>query len=1082
MTDDAEAREAIRSRLGATVFVEAGAGTGKTTELVQRVLALVRAGVAMARIAAITFTEKAAAELRDRIRVELERAAVDGDQRCAAAVSELDEAPIQTLHAFAQRILAAHPLEAGLPPGFEVVGETESSVSFADRWSEALDRLLSDPELEPVVGPAFAVGLTPAHLRSTAWELHRNWDRLAALDGPIGPDAVVRTSVDAAPVLDLVDRIVDLAAGCTASDDKLLVHIEQQVRPYRDLLGRMVATGDELEVLAVLADPRKLSCRFGQAPNWPAVSAADVRDMCAQVDDLRGALVGAVRRQVLPPLLERLRRFTLDGAERRRVDGRLEFHDLLVLARDLLRDNGEVRLAVRAGIDHLLIDEFQDTDPLQIDLAVALAVVDDTGERLPPWPEVEVEPGRLFFVGDPKQSIYRFRRADIVLYQQVQARFADGVVRLQRNFRSVEPVVAWVNHVFAGLMAQPAYIPLVASRDTAGTVSLIGGPTAAPDVETVREAEASDVATVVAKAKADGLLQYRDIAVLLPTRTALPALERALEDAGVPYRVESRSLVWSTAEARDLLMMLRAVDDPTDEPAVLAALRSPALACGDDDLVAFRLAGGRWDHRRPGAEALPPDHPVVTGMATLRRFWERRWWTPVSTLVEEVVRDLRLLELAFANRRQRESWHRIRFLLDQARAYVEAGGATLRGFLDWADQQAEEHSAVVESVVPEADDDAVRVMTVHAAKGLEFPMVVLAGLHVSGGPVGGAEVLWDDDGRPQVRVGPAASRFQSAGFDEAAASEEALQAFEDIRLLYVAATRARDHLVVSLHHKEGARCAAADLWQQAEQAPHLAVRLDGLVPPDAGRVQTLGLSPPPPQPDVVEQWEAARAAAVQRHAAFPALAATEAARVVAGVPVDVDEEPEKEEPEAEAPPWQRGRAGTAFGRAVHAVLQTVDLATGDDVGGVAVAQAAAEGIPDRADDVARAVRSALRSPAAREAAAARAWREVYVAADVDGTVVEGFVDLVYEAPDGLVVVDWKTDAVRTAADVDAAVARYRVQAAAYALALERTLARPVVRCELVFTTAGEQPEQRRVAHLDEAKALVARVAHSLSST
>ncbi|HEX9970233.1 MAG TPA: 3'-5' exonuclease, partial [Acidimicrobiales bacterium] len=915
-----------------------------------------------------------------------------------------------------------------------------------------------------------------------------------------------RTPVDPTPLLAALDHAVAALSSCTDADDKLYVHLDSTVRSYRDLLARMAATGDEVEVLAVLADARKLTFKNGKAANWcGSVTKPEVLDRCSAAEEARARLVARVKGEVFPPLLERLRRFTLEGAERRRVEGRLEFHDLLVLARNLVRDRGDVRLAVRAELDHLLVDEFQDTDPLQIELAVALAAVDDDGGPLPPWHDVAVEAGRLFFVGDPKQSIYRFRRADIVLYQQVQERFADGdgLLHLRQNFRSVEPILAWVNHVFDGLIGggvaegQPAYVPLDAAwaapsgeveAQAGPAVAVLGGPGPAPDVESVREAEAGDVATVVARAKADEWLvsdrdeagrrvhrpvRYRDMAVLLPTRTALPALEQALEGAGIPYRVESRSLVWSTAEVRDLLALLRAVDDPTDEVALVAALRSPALACGDDDLVAFHLAGGRWDHRHPSAESLPIDHPVLSGMALLHGLWQQRWWVPPSTLVEELVREARLFELAFANRRQRESWHRLRFVVDQARAFTEGGGATLRGFLDWAEQQAEEQSAVVESVVPEPDDDAVRVMTVHAAKGLEFPVVVLAGLHVAGAPGGGAQVLWPDDGAPEVRAGRKEARFETAGFDSASATEEALQALEDIRLLYVAATRARDHLVVCLHHKEGTSCAASLLWPHVASAPHLAVHLEGLVPPDAAVDQPLALAPPPPPADFVARWEDERRRLVTAHARFPAMAATEAAKRVTGT--TVDDEPEKEEPEAEAPPWQRGRAGTAFGRAVHAVLQTVDLRTGGGVDGAAAAQAAAEGIPDRADDIARAVRNALASPAAQEAAEGRSWREVYVAADVDGTVLEGFVDLLYETPEGLVVVDWKTDAVRTSADVDAAVARYRVQAAAYAVALERTLDRPVTRCELVFTS-GSQPHQRTVAHLVEAKALVAAAA------
>lgn len=316
---DAAAREAIRTRLDRTLFVEAGAGTGKTAELVHRVVALVRdRGVPLSRIAAITFTEKAAAELRDRIRTELERAAVlTNDERCRSAAYEVDDAPIQTLHAFAQRILAAHPLEAGLPPEIEVLGDTESSVAFAERWAVVLDDLLAEPALEPVVGPAFALGLTPAHLRAAAWELHRHWDRLVGQSWPEAPagTTVPRPTADAGPALAALDRALAAAdgGGCTDPDDRLYRHLDSTVRPYRDLLVRMVATGDELEVLSVLADPPKPTSvgRLGRAENWPggtAPSVDDVRELCRAAEEARAAVVRRVQAEVLPPLLERLDR------------------------------------------------------------------------------------------------------------------------------------------------------------------------------------------------------------------------------------------------------------------------------------------------------------------------------------------------------------------------------------------------------------------------------------------------------------------------------------------------------------------------------------------------------------------------------------------------------------------------------------------------------------------------------------------------------------------------------------------------------------------------------------------------------
>src|SRR5262249_15573177 len=163
-----------------------------------------------------------------------------------------------------------------------------------------------------------------------------------------------------------------------------------------------------------------------------------------------------------------------------------------------------------------------------------------------------------------------------------------------------------------------------------------------------------------------------------------------------------------------------ALDDPTDEIALVASLRSPAFGCGDDELVDYSRRGGRWDYRRTTPEDLPPDHPVVHAMAALRRLHQGRWGPSVSQTVEAVV-----LELAVTHRRPRDHWRRIRFFLDQARAYDAASGRGLRGFIEWVQQLADERARAVEIVVPEPDDDALRVLTVHGAKGLEFPIVIL---------------------------------------------------------------------------------------------------------------------------------------------------------------------------------------------------------------------------------------------------------------------------------------------------------------------------------------------------------------------
>jgi len=1059
---DHTARRAIVERLDENMVVEAGAGTGKTRSLVERVVALVATGrTTMDRVAAITFTEAAAAELRERVRQSLEVAAVDATRepverdRCVQGIRDLDQAAVQTLHSFAGSLLRERPFEAGLPPGFQALDDIQADLAFEDRWSEWLDTTLDNLEAQEFLRPALMLGVELRHLRETAVAFHQNYDLLsdARFDIPFDHQPFA-----AQMLVDNQGKLVQLLTLAKSADD-LHAHVQAVI----GLARRLEATDpDVFEAYRLLVQSPQIKSTKGRQSNWQTDPETG-KNACTVIKDVLQELYEAikddlnkVRAATLAPLLALMQRFVLDYADERKADGVAEFHDLLVWARDLLRGDIEARDHFRTRYSHILIDEMQDTDPLQAEIALFLSedTPSDTNPMSRPrnWTHVRPAAGKLFVVGDPKQSIYRFRRADVTLVQQVQEIVSGHAVRLTQNFRSRRPVIEWVNHVFTQWMHsdsdQPEYIALnaevdeVVSLDAAPVVQYIGDAMGGP-IGRIRREEARDIATVIASTRHDGWqirptnddsetrpTEYRDICILMPTRTGLSALEFALEDAGIPYRLESPSMVYDTQEMRDLLNCLRAIDDPTDQVSVVAALRSPAFACSDVDLVTFVETDGQFDYL---SEPNNRQDQVSEAFAVLRKFHSRRQWVSQAVLIEEFVRDRRLMELALDHRRPRERWRRYRFLIDRARAFTLAGGTSLRAFLDWTERQQSEGARMMETPVPESDEDAVRIMTVHGAKGLEFPIVILTGLN-SDRSVRLGPVLFDrNTGSVEVRLGSAGSYFQTNEYERLAEIEKRREDEEFVRLMYVAATRARDHLIVSLYRSaKSTKSAAAQIGGFLEGADHLwqpfAPTVTGLVPSDSPReVETVGDD----TAQAREKWLEERNRVYARQSRPTSVASTRLAK---------EARDEKNEQDRADEPWRRGRAGTSIGRAVHAVLQTVDLTSGSGLDDIARAQAAAEGVPGRATEIARLVRHALSSTIVKRALDSRRWwREVPVAGPVGDGIVEGFIDLLFEEDDGFVIIDYKTDSLGSDDEIQRAMQKYRLQGGGYALALDKAI-------------------------------------------
>ena len=1069
---DHQARGRIRTDLDHTLFVEAGAGTGKTTALVGRVAELVLAGRIDSPAASWRPSPSPRPQPRNcgtgcanssRPRPAASTSTRAPAPRVRSVLADIDEMTITTLHGFASRLLGEFPLEAGLPPGFEVEDEIEASVRFDRRWLELVDDLHTDPELREAFGRGLVLDLKPRRLSEVAAIFDDNWDRLGP-QRPFGP----LSPVEVTAVIDPLAEALAHLPSCQDPADLLAEHLVNVAGPVHRELVLLADVGDPESRLTALVRSGKLVSNKGKKGAWNG-HKPDVVAALEAAEDARVTLIHDHRSEVLGLLTERLRGFARAGAEDRRQRGLVSYHDLLVRARDLLRADAEVRTALNRRYRYLLIDEFQDTDPLQIEIAALLAAAEPSAVP-EDWQDIEVVPGKLFFVGDPKQSIYRFRRADIALYALAEAAFAADPVALTANFRSVPDVLTWVNRVFGQLItedgdAQPPYVDLAPHREVSSgrpAVLVVGGPVTEGSIGDIRDAESEELAGLIRRMRAEAWevgrderapVRYDDIALLVPTRTPLGQIERALEAEGVPYRIESRSLVFQTDEVRELLAVLAAVDDPADEVALVTALRSPGLACSDADLADWRLAGGQWriDGRVPEGQE---DHPVARALVELKRLHGVRDWKPVNELVAQVVRERRMVELTLARRRPRDHWRRYRFLTDASRAFVEAGGSSLAEFVAWVTAQADGRADRVETVLSEADDDAVRIMTVHGSKGLEFPVVVLAGLNADADPRSPL-VVWGP-GRPEIRIGNKADGyFETDGYLVVRESDRRFEDAEQRRLLYVAATRAQDHLVVSLHHKPGYRNHATILQEACAACPDLHARLE-----DDQLALPLADDAPPPPAVAVEAPEAAAEWAVARG---ELLARVRSSGVVAPSALGHDEATVADK-DVRVP--GRGEGGSARGRAVHAVLQSVTLPGAVDLEDLARLQAEDEGLGDRSEEVVAIARAALGAAVVQRALAApRYWRELAVVASVEGRLVEGYIDLAFEAEDGsLVVVDYKTDVV-VAPD------RYRLQVGAYAAALARATGRQVSEGWLVFAGPGGADE-RRVVDLSAAVAEV----------
>ena len=1097
---DAKERATICERVDENMCVEAGAGTGKTTVLVDRIVHLLATtDTDVRRIAVITFTEKAAAELAGRVRRGLEDAlAASTDtarrRRLDDALRGLSHAHIETIHAFAASLLRERPVEAELDPGFDVLDVLPAQLAFESAYGEWLTAEMAGEPPPAALVAVLDFDLRFDLVRQAAQQLHRNRDML-----PLRGHE--RIDVDAAAALDaLAPHMAELTtyADCAIDeDDAAYQELVRMLEWYGDTLRR----GDAASAGRAIVMVKAPSNRYGNQKNWQ--TAEDCRQTKRALGEIRHILddvTSGLRQNAVADLLVWLQGFVRQYEQHRRRDGKADFDDLLIWARNLIRDDSGVRAYFQSKFQRVFVDEFQDTDPLQAELIISLCAEGPLPED---WRRTKLRPGSLFAVGDPKQSIYRFRRADIAMYDDVQRHvFGSEPMRIVQNFRSASPIIDWVNRTFTRLFVpeegvQPPYVGLAARPDyqTGDAVTVLRGeaPAAAGSrIDAVRRFEARKLAALIrasvrdetwrvrAPDGGDRAAAYRDVAVLIPSRTKLEIYEEEFARAELPYRHEGGRTFFVRQEVRELVAILRAIDDPGDAVAAVAALRSSAFGCSDEDLLLHQHAGGSFDYMAVSAGATGA---AAAALRALREMSELRYEVTLPELLRAVLDRTRLVEFAMLQPQGGQIAANLLKMIDQARTFAEASGRGLRGFVRWLKENIDRASDETDAPISEETDDVVRIVTIHASKGLEFPIVVFA--NMAGDRRDYTTVLPDRaNGRLHVKLGRKEDGFHTPGYEAAEAAEDRHSRAEELRLLYVAATRAKDRLVLSFigdkdddaPPKEAKRL--SDWLRMAGAHLDPAIDLDTLEEPQgelpiwrspwrpAGALRGAATAAD------IDRVKDQRAAWAVEHAALVARGATPLLVHTASAL-----KPEWDAASSfEAAGVRRGRAAE-FGTAVHALLERAALRA-DRIDALAAATAKEFGVPDREREMIAVARRALASDAVRRALASK--RLLLEAPFTVGLaqaagLAEGRIDLLFEEDGGLVIVDFKTDDV-SPKEVDARSETYRNQALVYAWSAQTASRMPVREVILLFARpdpAIERAYSVDAAFLAEAESLLA---------
>jgi ATP-dependent helicase/nuclease subunit A len=847
------------SGLDRSWVVEASAGTGKTTALVNRIVEVIAGGTPVQTIAAVTFTHAAAGNMKLRVRQELEaRQPLEDDPtvklRLGEAARSLDRAFIGTIHAFCAQLLRRRPVEAGIDPLFQELAQPDALHVFGrvfQKWIEGCLAAPSDAMIRSLARLAWREERDITEpidaLRNAAWSIVEWRD----FDAPWGKCSFDRDGKLAALVEQAEDTLKLRNFG------RLRDALYEGLRPLAEFLGRVRRARDagqydanvtESEILRLPGEVRWLkegSGKYAEGVAREAVFASWER-LTRAIQEFRESADADLATHLRDDLWQVVELYQKQKAR----SGQLDFMDLLLCARNLLRHD-RARTDLQKVYQRIFVDEFQDTDPLQAEVLLLLAAEDPT-ER--DWRKVRPSPGKLYVVGDPKQSIYRFRRADSNLFRRVCQNLIEtgtGFRELTSSTRSTRAIQRFVNAAFATSI--PYYLALAGGVDgPEDQPSVVALPMPEPygsrnlSNAKIEECSPNAVAAFIQWLCNESGWKVRDrssgelvsikpehICILFRRFTNFgidltQEYVRCLEARGIAHLLVGSKSFHRREEVGTLRSALRAVEWPDDELSVYALLRGGLYAVLDGTLLRFGIAyEGFHPMRELPADLDPEFEPIRAAFILLKELHRRRNYRPIADTINELLEDTRT-HAAFAFRKGGERvLANVYRLTELARSFEISGIATsFRAFVEYLEVEYEGGDAG-EAPILEQEGGGVQLMTVHKAKGLEFPIVILADLTAKLVGPQGPDRFCDAERRlcAQRLLGCAPWELLDATDAERRADEE-----EALRLAYVAATRARDLLIVTAIGEEerkggwlspmnGALYPPKERWRIARSAP-----------------------------------------------------------------------------------------------------------------------------------------------------------------------------------------------------------------------------------------------------------------------